>query len=284
LCENDVATLVLAARNELTRTGFEAAAERRGMQLVGLDAVPVQQRPAALAERAGAGVAVRAPGGLVALALALGAQIDLAGPNAAWFAALGPAITGRTWTVLTPPGARELLGRGPAFVKLADAKHHSFPARRHADPESFDAALAALGASDELQLLATTGWLDIDSEYRAFTRGRDVLTTSPYLVQDDPWTPLLHTHRASFHVEAAEFVASVLHDLPDDDVPPAAVLDVARLADGELVVLEANQCWGAGLYGCDPYAALEAVLAANTADLTGADQRWRWAPDPAVPG
>ena len=42
--------------------------------------------------------------------------------------------------------------------------------------------------------------------------------------------------------------------LADDRVasPPACTLDVGRLSDGAWAVIEANPCWGAGLYGCDP--------------------------------
>lgn len=81
------------------------------------------------------------------------------------------------------------------------------------------------------------------------------------------------------HTEAAQWVRNFLCALPADDVPPAAVLDVARLSNGRLVVLEANQCWPSGLYGCDPHAALDAILTANTA---GHDERWLWRPDQAA--
>lgn len=124
----------------------------------------------------------------------------------------------------------------------------------------------------------TREWWDIDSEYRVFTADRTVLTVSPYRVLDEPWSPLLHTSRASFHREAGDFVEALLQGLPDGNVPPAAVLDVARLSSGRLTLLEANQAWGAGLYGCDPDQALIAVLAANARS----DDRWRWRPDPLI--
>lgn len=56
---------------------------------------------------------------------------------------------------------------------------------------------------------------------------------------------------------------------------PAVVLDGGRVEDdGRMVVLEANTAWGAGLYGCDPGAVLDAVLAANEP----ADPYWTWRP------
>ena len=270
----DFDTLALFARNDLTRTGLHDAAERRGFTVISLS-----PDPQSIERAAGSGVAFRAPGGLMAQALGLGTPVRLFGPTAEWFVALGAAITGRSWARVTAAGARAMLGSGPVFIKLADAKLRDIPARRYPDVATFDAAAAPLDGAEQWELLATTGWLDIDSEYRVFTRGRDVLTASPYWVQDEPWTPLLYTHRASFHIEAAQWVRDFLGALPDDDVPPAAVLDVARLSDGRLVLLEANQCRGSGLYGCDPHAALDAILTANTA---GHDERWLWRPDQAA--
>ena len=268
-----VEALALFARNDLTRRGLRNAAERRGLAVIDLGA-----DPDSVAHAAGSGVAFRAPGGLMALAIEHGTKVRLFGPTAEWFAALGPEITGRPWRLVTPAGARAMLAAGPVFIKLADAKRRDLPARRYRDVGEFDAVITAGGLPEHLQLLATTGWLDIDSEYRVFTRDREVLTASAYWVQDEPWTPLLHSHRASFHVEASGYAEEMLGGLADADVPPAAVLDVARLADGRLVVLEANQSWGSGLYGCDPRAALDAVLAANAEHA----DRWLWRPDPAA--
>jgi hypothetical protein len=266
-------TLVLYARDELSRTGLRAAAVRRGLTVV-------EPGPTAaeLAAAAAAGSPVRAPGGLVAQAIGLGAPIRLSGPTPEWFVGLGAAVTGRTWRRVTPAAAREMLVTGPVFAKLADAKSPLVPARRYHGVAEFDAVMTAAG-NLPFDLLATRGWWEIDSEYRVFTAGREVLTASAYRVQDEPWGPLLHTHRASFHAEAADHIAGLLAGLAPETVPPAAVLDVARLADGRLVVLEANQAWGSGLYGCDPDAVLAAVLAAND---PGVHQRWRWRPDPAA--
>ncbi|WP_157970755.1 ATP-grasp domain-containing protein [Nakamurella deserti] len=266
-------TLVLYARDEHSRTGLRAAATRRGLTVV--EPGPT---PAEVAAAAAPGSAFRAPGGLLAQALDRGVPLRLSGPTPEWFAGLGPAVTGRAWHRVGPAGARGMLTTGPVFVKLADAKSRLVPARRYPGVAEFDAVMAAAG-NLPVELLATRDWLDIDSEYPVFTRGREVLTASAYRVQDEPWGPLLHTHRASFHVEAAAHVADLLGGLSGDAVPPAAVLDVARLADGRLVVLEANQAWGSGLYGCDPDAVLGAVLAAND---PGVAERWRWRPDPAA--
>lgn len=264
--------VALFARNEDTRSALAGAVRRRGLNLIELTA-----DPQSLIDAIAPGVAVRVPGGLAAAARRAGAPLELHGPTPEWFATLNTAI-GRHWQLVDADGARAVLDHGAAFVKLADAKHQLFPAARFTDPAAFETAVTRLGAGREVQLLITTQWWSIDSEYRVFTAGRTVLTVSPYRVLDEPWSPLLHTSRASFHREACDFVADMLAGLTDDDLPPAAVLDVARLTSGRFVLLEANQAWGSGLYGCDPDQALVAILTANRPN----DDRWRWRPDPLI--
>lgn len=264
--------VALFVRNDGTRSGLAGAILRRGLELI-----EVTADPRSLVDVVAPGVAVRVPGGLAAAAISAGAPLQLHGPTPEWFAGLDPAI-GRVWQLVDADGAHALLDNGPAFVKLADAKHPLFPAARFTDPAGFEAAMTRLGAGRGIQLLVTTEWWDIDSEYRVFTAGRTALTVSPYRVLDEPWSLLLHTSRASFHREAQAFAADVLAALSDRDVPPAGVLDVARLTSGRFALLEANQAWGSGLYGCDPAQALDAILAANRPS----DDRWRWCPDPSI--
>jgi len=268
--------LCLHSDDPATREDLTAAAERLGLSVTLLSGDP------ALFARECAGVgrsAVRAPGGLVAAASRTGARTDLCGPTPAWFVGIDPEVTGRRWDLLAVADALRLLESRPAFVKLPDAKVRSFPARVHQTPRTLRDAVSTLRDASRVRLLVTTGLLAIESEYRVFTRGGSALTVSPYLVEGEPWGPLLRTHRASFHAEALAFVADVLSSLHPDDVPPAAALDVARLADGHLVLLEANQAWAAGLYGCGPDEALAAVLTANDPRSAGPDGRWRWVPD-----
>lgn len=259
-----------------TVVALSDAARRIGMTTRELSGDPV----AFARECEGVGrAAVRAPGGLVAAALGSGAEPCLSGPSPEWFAALDPEVTGRHWDLLPAHDALAVLARCPAFVKLPDAKVRSFSARVHSGPETLAAAVATLRDPGRVRLLVTTELLAIESEYRVFTQGGTALTTSPYLVEGDPWTPLLHTHRASFHEAALAFVAAVLSDLGPHEVPPAAAVDVARLSDGRLVLLEANQAWAAGLYGCGADEVLAAVVAGNDPGASGPDGRWRWTPD-----
>ncbi|WP_375504829.1 ATP-grasp domain-containing protein [uncultured Jatrophihabitans sp.] len=271
------------APNSLTREfDLGRAAESAGLEVVRIAAsddgwvdIP------ALVRTAGQGVAYRCAGGPLAKAIHLGAPIHLNGATAEWFVGLPHEVTGRNWALVDVASARAMLARSATFIKLAEAKFRALPARRYATVAELDSALALVHAPDTIALLATTDWLTIDSEYRVFTIGREVVAWSPYLVQDDPWTPLLRTHRASFHDEAATFISGVLAALPDSDVPPTAVLDVARLADNRFVVLEVNHVWSSGLYGCDPDHVLRAVIRAASAEANHFSG-WQWQPDPGI--
>ena len=153
-------------------------------------------------------------------------------------------MTGRALAALTV--ADLLAGRTGVervrMVKLASAKHRGFAATRV--PNVAQAQALVGGLPPATVLLVADDYLDCDSEYRTFTVGREVVASSPYLVEGESWSRELVQHRASFHVEATAFVADVLANLPDDLVPPACVLDVARLPSGEFRLLEANTAWG----------------------------------------
>jgi hypothetical protein len=51
---------------------------------------------------------------------------------------------------------------------------------------------------------------------------------------------------------------------------------VGLIAGRGWAVVEANHCWGAGIYGCDPPAVLEVLRAAfvREANVAADDRRW----------
>lgn len=77
---------------------------------------------------------------------------------------------------------------------------------------------------------------------------------------------------ASAHREASEFVARLLAD-PILEFPPAFVLDVGLIAERGWAVVEANEAWASGLYGCDPADVLP-VLLACCVPLDSDQARW----------
>lgn len=215
----------------------------------------------------------RVPTGAAALSAWHGRPLDLAVAPPTWLCGRGDEVLGRRLAVVTV--GQLAAGKVPfavRAVKPATLKVRALPAQRYAPGD------AVTGLPEAFPLLVADGWLACDSEYRAFCVGREVVTVSTYRVQDEGWSPELPLHRASWHERAGAFAAEVLADAAPGDVPPACVLDVARLTDGRFVLLETNTAWASGLYGCDPAAALSAVLAAQRP----ADPRWRFDAGPAL--
>lgn len=231
------------------------------------------------AEVGSPGTAWRVPTGAAALSAWRGRPLDLAAVPAAWLARRPTDLLGgRRLAVITVGGLLQGDMDWPVrFLKPAALKVRGFPAQQVPDLDGGQAAVRAAGLPSALPLLIADAWLVCESEYRTFCIDRQVVASSPYRIQDEGWSPELGLHRASWHEEAAEFVGELLAGLPGDDVPPACVLDVARLPSGEFAIVEANTSWAAGLYGCDPDAVLQAVLAAQQPT----DERWRF--DPGEP-
>jgi hypothetical protein len=227
-------------------------------------------------------VALRLPVGLATRARKRQLPVRLAAAPARWFAGLPAAVTGRRLAVLTVGQLQK--GEVPLaqirLVKLASAKYRNFAATPTVDARQAAEAVRAAGLPPSSELLVADDYLDCHSEYRTFTAHRQVLASSPYVVDGESWSPQLTWHKASFHEEAAQFVTDVLQQLHDDDVPPSCVLDVARLPDGRFVLLEVNTSWGAGLYGCEPSGVLQSILTANLPTSS----RWLWRPDPGLLG
>lgn len=250
---------------------------RHACEAAGLDVVDVSAETG-VAPRTG--LAWRVPVGMATELHLRGVQLALSAPTAEWFTTLPRDVTGRGLASVT---VAELLAgdvalRDVRLVKLAEAKLRSFSAMAVDGLEPAQDAVRRAGLPASTLLLVADTYLDCASEYRSFCVGRKVVALSPYLVEGESWSEALTQHRASFHVEAGEYVANVLSKLGNDAVPPACVLDVARLEDGRYALLEANTTWGAGLYGCEPAAVLQAVLAANGP----ASASWRWRSDPGL--
>ena len=262
------------------RSPEASAAMTHAARRIGL---PVAQLPGDPAEvtglRSADGVAWRAAGGYLTTLIAGGVDIRLHGAGPSWFAGLPRDVTGRDIRLVSVGEAPDLVGPRPAVAKLADEKHPAFSAAwvRNADDLRNRLRTARLPADSTLIIM--DHWLDLASEYRIFTIGREPVAWSPYVVEGEEWSPTLRHHRASWHDEAATFVALMLADLPAEDVPPTAVIDVGRTDGGDFAVLEVNNVWSAGLYSCDPDGVLRAVLAANDPDCA---PRWRWQPAPAL--
>lgn len=259
--------LAIYGNNPTDVAALAAAATHVGVTVLELplDVSALEVEPAA-------DMAWRCPPGFAVEMRRRGIPLPVTGAPARWFAALPVEVTGRRLQVRTVAQlvAGEVDLEHVRMVKLAQLKHRPFPATRVSDLQHAQQVVVDL--PPESELLLADRWLPCHSEYRVFSAGERAMTCSPYRIDDEIFSRELWMHHASFHEQALAFTAGVLAGLHPHDRPPGCVLDVARLDDGRLVLLEVNTSWGAGLYGCDPDAALISILAANRP----ADSRWDW--------
>ncbi|HEY1049756.1 MAG TPA: ATP-grasp domain-containing protein [Prosthecobacter sp.] len=172
------------------------------------------------------------------------------------------------WLTTVP---REYLHRDIQMMTLADARQCSDRAFvKPADGKIFDPKVYETGSDLPDQTLVDqdipvlrSGPVDFRLEVRSFVHERKVIASSPYwrnnaLAQDESgnW-PYLSTEQD----DAESFARTVLAD-SRISLPPACTLDIGHLSDGRWAIIEANPCWGAGLYGCDPGMILEILPAA----------------------
>ncbi|WP_395750695.1 ATP-grasp domain-containing protein [Prosthecobacter sp.] len=167
-------------------------------------------------------------------------------------------------------GSARLLD-SPAFVKPADGK-------------IFDPKVYATGQDlpseeqvDQDIPVLRSGIMDFRLEVRCFVLHRKLMTMSPYWREgelarsaDDHWPFLPHEEN-----EARSFVESILSDTTVP-LPPACTLDVGKTSDGTWAIIEANPCWGAGLYGCAPSQVLQTIRSAIVprSEVTQSHRPW----------
>ena len=188
-------------------------------------------------------------------------------PSVDWLTNVPLKYLQRQVELLTLGEARALTDR--AFVKPADGKIF--------DPKVYNrGADLPTDQNVDIQVLRS-GVVDFRLEVRCFVRSRQVVSLSPYWRDDNlaldaegSWP-----FRADEEGEARAFADAVL-SAPEVPLPPACTLDVGRLSDGSWAVVEANPCWGAGLYGCDPREALATIKDAiiRKEDVTMATRPW----------
>jgi len=77
---------------------------------------------------------------------------------------------------------------------------------------------------------------------------------------------------------ARTFAESVVRS-SNVDYPPAFVLDVGYIEGSGWAVVEANECWASGIYGCDPIKVLDVLRHAciPAVPQTDVHQKWNFA-------
>lgn len=210
-----------------------------------------------------------------------GVALELECVPPGWVAGLDRQLTGRRVVAATVDDVLASPRDVPAsgFVKPAVAKLDALPGAWCDDVAAAVADAAARGVRGGTVLEVCGDWLDVAAEYRSFVVDGDAARPSPYRLGEATWEPGFDERADARVGDAHRFAAEAAAQLHRDGrVPRAWVLDVARLADGGFVVVEANAPWASGTYGCELGRVADAAAVASTPP---ADPRWRWRPDPS---
>lgn len=194
----------------------------------------------------------------------------LLGCGSGWLTGLPEKFLKRKIEVLALAHAESI--KGKRFIKPALGK--SFEAAvKHG--HELTAQAARLPPDLAIHVSEIVEW---ETEYRCFVKDKKVLTLSPYRQGDVRFSsydsPLAGPRQEC--EEAREFAESVANAVP---CPKAFVLDVGFIRGNGWAVIEPNECWGAGIYGCAPEKVLDVLLAATVrkTEVSKDDARWDYA-------
>jgi ATP-grasp domain, R2K clade family 2 len=206
---------------------------------------------------------------LFAAVVADAMQLVLIEPSLSWIAELPFDLRRREIRFTNLRTARGL--DRPAFIKPADDK--CFQARVYGKGSELP-EIETLGERNPVLVSEPVLW---DGEFRCFVLEKRVAAISIYSRNGD----LVETEHGNWPASPSElkdaltFASSVLQDARVI-FPPAGVMDVGVIEGQGWAVVEANACWGAGIYGCDPRSVLQTLARAcvRRAAVTDADRRW----------
>lgn len=196
-------------------------------------------------------------------------QLALIEPQFSWVAGLPFDLRQREILFSDLASARSI--DRPAFIKPADDK--CFQARVYASGSELP-EIESVGGTTPVLVSDPVVW---DSEFRCFVLEKRVAAMSIYSrngdlveTEDGNWPASPSESEAALH-----FANLVLKDARVT-FPPAGVIDVGVIKHRGWAVVEANACWGAGIYGCDPFSVLETLARAcvRKAAITDLDRQW----------
>ena len=206
-------------------------------------------------------------GYFIALANDLG--ISLLVPPLDWLARLPESLTRRRIRFMTLAEARTLPDR--AFYKPSDDK--CFLAKVY----DRGAQLPPPGELPDDVPVLISDIVTWELEFRCFILEGKVVTLSPYLRNHER----LETAEGEFpatdsELAAARQFADHVAAAAAPTLPPGVVIDIGLIQNRGWAVIEANQAWGAGIYGCDPAAILPVLrrVCLPTQTLTNSDRPW----------
>jgi len=135
------------------------------------------------------------------------------------------------------------------FIKPADDK--VFPASIY-KPGELITHEVILGDTPTL----VSDIVNFDLEYRCFVNETRVMTWSNYIFHDNIADPRYWNMVPYDDITPFSFVNDLIYDLSwNRDLAPS-VIDVGRIPGKGWAIIETNQAWASGIYGCDPHQVL----------------------------
>lgn len=177
---------------------------------------------------------------------------------------------------ILPKLGQEFLKRQVWFSSAADFKHPGFPVFiKPADQKLFPVGVYAHGAEipsfnllnpDDTILISEP--VNFTREYRFFVLNQEIKTGSIYLLDEQvPNVPVGYAGEGDeLWAQALAFAGRVCTEAPVN-FPLSFALDVGQLDSGDWAVIELNPTWASGIYGCDPHAVLECLVASQQTTL-----------------
>lgn len=192
-------------------------------------------------------------------------SVKLLGCDAYWLSRLPKEYTKRNIETLSLKKAREL--EFPIFIKPALAK--SFPSQVY-DKKM----LQQISEAPEEMLVCISEPVKWVLEYRCFILNREVLTLSAYRRYGELYHENLKMPKEEFE-DAKSFVEEVLQD-NRVEIPSGLVIDVGYIEEKGWAVVESNECWASGIYGCDPEKVLLSIQGAcvSLKNFTKEEKHW----------
>lgn len=165
------------------------------------------------------------------------------------------------WLAKLPP---EYLKRKVDFMTLGEAKKLTETKFiKPADDKVFRAGVYTPGTlivsevvPDDTPTLVSEV-VEFDLEYRCFVDGKSMVTWSNYVYHEHISDPAYwHTVDLSEEHLPQEFVETLMWE---DIKTMPSVVDVGRIKGKGLAIIETNQAWASGIYGCDPSGVLKVI-------------------------
>lgn len=163
------------------------------------------------------------------------------------------------------------------FIKPAEIKVNSLPAKVYVEAEAFLGDARAAGIPEE-SWLSFSEPMNYVREYRCFTAHGKVTAATPYLIDGVTWDGLEPDADNKGRTEATAFVESLLSHLGPEGHPPGFVVDAGVDDQGNWSVIEANASWSSNPYHSDMAGVIESVFASH--DVNGDYPQWAWQIDP----